>query len=289
MQGRVMRRRLHAVTAVSVTIAALAIVSTTGAVIGGQPDNGQHPNVGVIVVVDDTGASVATCTATLVAPSTVLTAAHCFDSEFGRGTRAYVDFDQQLRFSTAGGYYVLDNSVTGTGQLDPLYDPSLTTNQGGIGTARFVANSAYDVALIHLDEPAAAVFPSIQPAPITGPGTNNIYKNGAKQLVLQVGYGYQRAGAPGQGSSYFIDYSRNQSQMPVSQLTDGLLYFHGNSNNAIGYGGSCSGDSGSPIFRGSEIIAIESFAGGTSQNVAGGPRLDAGPGRDFLRANGLVP
>ena len=86
----------------------------------------------------------------------------------------------------------------------------------------------------------------------------------------------------------FIDYTRNKSSIQPKKLTDSLLFLGANPNDALGYGSPCSGDSGSPVLRQGIIISIFTFAQGNCQNTGGGPRLDAGPARDFLRARGLV-
>ena len=54
--------------ATGVSVAALAgFAGTAPAVVGGVPDGNQHPNVGIIVGFDASGASVYFCTGTLVA------------------------------------------------------------------------------------------------------------------------------------------------------------------------------------------------------------------------------
>lgn len=257
-------------------------------VIGGLPDGTQHPSVGLIVGLDSAGVGIFSCTGTLVDPVTVISAAHCLGGvDFGIPVARYViDFDESLQ-QTPAGNYLLARYVEGTPDFHPLFQ-DISSSQG-VGSAGFLANSAYDVGLLHLVAPANTVFPGIQPVPITGSGTNDQYKTGPKKvLVLQVGYGVQRLGPPGQPGSYFIDYTRNQSQVAPKKVSDALLYLGGNPNNAIGYGAPCSGDSGSPVFRDGTIISLFTFAQDNCNNRGGGPRLDGGPARDFLRSQGLV-
>ena len=268
----------------------LALSTSVNAVVDGRPDGSQHPNVGLIIGLDSEGTGIYTCTGTLVDPTTVLSAAHCLGGQdFAEPiSEIVVVFDDHLRQRPDGSYQI-DTFLEGVADPNPLYE-DVPTSQGSGGRKAFLAHAATDIGLLHLDTRADSVFPGVQPAPITGAGTNDRYRNGTtKELVLQVGYGVQRVGAPGQPSSYFIDYTRNQSLIQPKKLTDSLLFLGTNPNNASGYGSPCGGDSGSPVFRDGTVISLFTFADGVCQNIGGGARLDAGPGRDFLRSRGLVP
>ncbi len=183
--------------------------------------------------------------------------------------RIVVDFDDHLR-QLPDGTFVIDRFVEGTGDFNPLFQDIAISNGSG-GAKAFLANSAYDIGLVHLTTRADATFPGIQPAPITGAGTNEQYKTGTtKATVLQGGYGVQRIGAPGQPGSYFIDFTRNQSAIQPKKLTDSLPFLGANPNDALGYGSPCSGDSGSPVFRDGTIISIFTFSNGNCNNTGGG-------------------
>jgi hypothetical protein len=62
-----------------------AAAAPAGAITGGEPDGGGHPNVGVIVFYDATGRY--RCSATLVSPTVLVTAAHCTEGTLGLDPR----------------------------------------------------------------------------------------------------------------------------------------------------------------------------------------------------------
>jgi hypothetical protein len=283
-RGVVRGRRAALIGAAVLMVGGGLFTSPAAAVIDGQPDGQQHPNVGLIVAYDTAGNGLFSCTGVLVNQTTVLTAGHCTRPDNGTQIgELLVDFDDHL--TQEGGGFVIDHYIDGTADPNPLFT-GLPSNS----TSKFLAASAYDIGLIHLDKRADKVFRGIVPVPITGPGTNNSYATGTtKETVLQVGYGVQRSGPPGQPSAQFNDYTRNQSAIQPKKLTDALLFFGGNPNDSLGYGTPCYGDSGSPILRDGTVISLFTFTAGACTNTVGGPRLDAGPARDFLRSRGLVP
>ena len=75
-----MRKLLALVTALAGALA-LGIVPA-GAITGGQPDGNLHPNVAMIVFYQPDGRF--RCSATLVSPTVLVTAAHCTDGVRGK-------------------------------------------------------------------------------------------------------------------------------------------------------------------------------------------------------------
>lgn len=83
------RSRIKAALGVLLTTLTLGAMSAApaAAVTGSAPDGNLHPNVGLILFYDATGRF--RCTATLVTPTVLLTAAHCTDGTVGK---TLVDF-----------------------------------------------------------------------------------------------------------------------------------------------------------------------------------------------------
>lgn len=282
--GRQLRRGLRATMSVGGLLAAtFGFAGPAQAVVNGVPDGNQHPYVGDIFNYDASGAFAGGCSGTLMNQTTVLTAAHCVSPAVATYE---VTFDSDAGPSNFPARYIL-------GTPDP--NPAWTPGSGKGGTAGFLADEPSDLGLIHLDQPASTVFPGIQPASLAPPDTLAPYANGngsINQPFLQVGYGVQRSvgSPPGQPASFTYDGVRYQSQWPIRKLTDALFFGNANPNNAVGYGGPCFGDSGSPLLLNNAVVGVLAFVGSTScQNTTGGVRVDAGPGRAFLASRGLVP
>jgi len=79
-----MRRRLLVLLTALLMALAAAIMGSTApaqASTGGTPDGETHPNVGLILFYTPDGRF--RCSATLVTPTVLLTAAHCTDADLG--------------------------------------------------------------------------------------------------------------------------------------------------------------------------------------------------------------
>ena len=67
---------------VMATVAFIAAALPAAAITGGEPDGDRHPNVGLIVFYDPDGRF--RCSATLISPTVLITAAHCTEGTLGK-------------------------------------------------------------------------------------------------------------------------------------------------------------------------------------------------------------
>src|SRR5512138_133656 len=92
MKAKVIRRGLLAVVTAAAVAAGVAFVTagTADAQTGGTPDGANHPNVGIIVFYDEADGLRYRCSATLISPTVVLTAAHCTSGTAGKTLVSFV-------------------------------------------------------------------------------------------------------------------------------------------------------------------------------------------------------
>jgi V8-like Glu-specific endopeptidase len=248
----------RALAALAVVVAAFATASPAAAITNGTLDGDQHPSVGGLV--SPTQYSDGTwiyCSATLVAPTVVLTAAHC--GEEGEGVT--------VTFDTA--YVAGDKVYQGTFHADPAYPG----NQ----------SDAHDIAVVVLDKAVKDIMPSSLPE---AGSLSNLPKD---QLITAVGYGaYEVTNSPG-GHQYLYNDVRMVATGTLNSTN--ATWLRVSMNPAIGNGGTCYGDSGGPNFLGtSDVIAAITITGDAicrSTNVD--YRLDTQSARDFLSQYVTVP
>src|SRR5829696_924676 len=146
-------------------LAALAVVLLAGvtsagpaaAITGGEPDGEGHPNVGLILFYDSTGRY--RCSATLISPTVLLTAAHCTEDVLGS---TLVTFDSVIAEEPPSPFPV-------------AADPSAGYTDAEIEAAGYLSGTAYthpeysgftdldnwnDVGVIVLDEPVTGIAPA---------------------------------------------------------------------------------------------------------------------------------
>ncbi|MBS1179337.1 MAG: hypothetical protein H6R06_3749 [Proteobacteria bacterium] len=246
-------------------LAAAAALSTPASAITGNSwvDDNEHPFVGLVVFYDAGGAFLQRCSGSLISPTKVLTAGHCIQGAVT--ARIYLQ-------QNAGGNY---DPVT---QLDPVsgYPETCAGNTLGslCATSSRLFNYGFDnfagfpntrdVALVILDQ--AISLPEYGQLPSAGTLDSLSTARGKKNTVFTVsGYGLtlstqEHSAVP--NVSYRIRLMAQSTLVNLnSAQTDGFnLQTQGNGN---GRGGTCSGDSGGPVFLGGSksnlVVAVTSF------------------------------
>jgi secreted trypsin-like serine protease len=253
--------------AVFSVIVILAIaVSPVGAITGNWVEDYEHPYVGLVVFYDADGEFIWRCSGALLDPTTFLTAGHCADTGEGAVTaRVYfqqdagVNYDPATQVDPVSGYpeYCADGTLGVTcATSDELY------NYGFANFAGFP--DTHDVGLVSLDQPIS--LPEYGVLPTAGILDSLSTKRGKNDALFTVsGYGLTYRT---EDHSVVPNISFRERLMASSTLVnlnsknnDGFnLQTQGNGNDR---GGTCSGDSGGPVFLGGPdsnlIVGVTSF------------------------------
>lgn len=245
----------------------VAIATPVVAITGNWVEDTEHPFVGLAVFYDANGEFLWRCSGSLISPTKFLTAGHCADTGEG-AVSARVYFQQD-----AGANY---DPVT---ELDPISGYPEFCAEGTLGTLCATSTRIYnygfadfagfpntrDVGLVILDQPIS--LPEYGQLPQPGTLDSLSTKRGNKNTVFTVsGYGLSYRV---QEHSALANISFRERLMASSTLVNlnsgGLtggfnLQTQGNGN---GRGGTCSGDSGGPVFLGDPssnvIVGVTSF------------------------------
>ena len=244
-------------------VALALIVAPVAAITGNWVDDFQHPFVGLVVFYDETGEFSHRCSGSLLSPTVFLTAGHCTDG----ATTARVYFQQD-----AGANY---DPAT---QLDPVSGYPETCAAGTLGVTCATSDELYnygfnnfagfpntrDAGLVILDQPIALS----EYGELADVGTLDSLatQRGLNDTIFTVsGYGLSRSNQPQSG---IPNISFRERLMATSTLVNLNSANNGGFNiqtqgNGDGRGGTCSGDSGGPVFLGDVesnlIVAVTSF------------------------------
>ncbi len=278
-----MRNRFKAGAIALAAASLLAVGMPAVASTGGEPDGDQHPDVGLILYYTEDGRF--RCSATLISPTVVLTAAHCTDGTLGS---TLVTFDSVIAEQPPTPFPVAADPAAG------YTDAEITAAGYLSGTAHTHPQYSdftdmdtwYDVGVIVLDEPVPSFgegYPEVAEV-----GTLDQIKQSdlSKTLFTAVGYGTEvRKPESGPQKPQPMTYPllRRNVEMPGQKLTPQILQTNGNPNDPHGTGGTCFGDSGGPVFLDGEVVAVTSY--GYTENcryLGGYQRVDIPGVQDWL-------
>lgn len=274
--------RLGLLIAATVTLSFVA-VSPAAAITGGEPDGEGHPNVGLIAFYDSGDGLRYRCSATLISPTVLITAAHCTDGTAGS---TLVTFDSVI-------------TETPPSPLPVAADPSVGYTPEELAAAGYLSGTAVthpeysnftdlanwnDVGIIVLDTAVTDIEPATI-APLN-------YLDQFAQPTLNstifelVGYGTEvRKPVSGPQKPQPMSYPliRRVTTSPGQKLTPQIIQMIGTPNDTRGGGGTCFGDSGGPVFLNGYLVAVTSYGYTDNCRYLGGyQRVDIPVVQDWL-------
>lgn len=248
-------RLLVLIGAALAAITGLTFLAPATASTGGTADGELHPNVAMIAFYDGTGRF--RCSATLISPTVLLTAAHCTDG-------------------TVGSTAVTFDSVVAEAPPSPLpvaADPDAGYTPEELAAAGYLSGTAHthpnysdftdmdnwnDVGVIVLDAPIT----DIAPAPLAMVGAADAIKQPRKTIFRAVGYGTevrQADSGPQKPTPMSYPIMRRYVDMPGQKITPQIIQANGNEKDPFGTGGTCFGDSGGSLWLGGKVVGVTSY------------------------------
>lgn len=243
------------------------------AITGGRPDGEGHPNVALIAFYDATGRY--RCTASLVSPTVLVTAAHCTDGTVGSTA---VTFETKIADAPPSPLPTAKDVTKG-------YTPA-ELKAAGYRSGTAYTHPGYsnftdlknwnDVGVIVLDEAITNIAPvKVAPSGYLNRFTPSILN---QTLFTSVGYGTevrQAESGPRKPTPQSYPLLRRVTEEKGQKLTPQILQVNGNENDPFGGGGTCFGDSGGPTFKGGYQVTVTSYGYTSNCRYLGGlQRID---------------
>jgi len=250
----------------AIVLVAMLVAGPVLAITGTFVDDFDHPFVAMVVFYDSNGDFIWRCSGSLIEPTVLLTAGHCTDEAEGAASaRVYfqqdagANYDPELGYDPVTGYP--DYCAAGT-------EGTLCTTSHELynyGFANFAGfPNTHDVGLVILDEPI--VMSEYGVLPEAGTLDDLQTHRSTKDTIFTVsGYGLSYSSQP-QSAVPTISYRvRLEAESKLVTVTSANTDGYNLQTQGIGddRGGTCSGDSGGPVFLGpydsNLIVAVTSF------------------------------
>jgi hypothetical protein len=252
------KRQLRALlVAAAVATMVVASVGPAFAITGGEADGDGHPNVGLILFYQPDGRF--RCSATLVSPTVLLTAAHCTSGNLGK---TLVDFRTFIKDAPPSPYPPAADPAAG-------YTAQEILNMGMLpGTA--YAHPDYsdftdlrtwnDTGVIVLDAPVQGITPAaIAPRDYLDQFEQPAFNS---TVFTMVGYGTEVRKAdsgPQKPTPMSYPLIRRVTTEVGQKLAVQVFQTNGNEHDIRAGGGTCFGDSGGPAFLNGYLVGDTSY------------------------------
>ena len=250
----------------SVMVILAIAVSPVSAITGNYVEDFEHPFVGLVVFYDDEGEFIWRCSGSLLSPTVFLTAGHCADTEGGAVTaRIYFQQDAGVNLDPVTGV----DPITGypeTCAPGTLGVTCATVSEGNIYNFDFTGRipNTHDVGILILDQ--AINLPEYGQLPTPNLLDSYATQRGRQDTTVTVsGYGLTTRTTPQDPHPNLSFRARLMAEADIINLRSAWNagFNVQTQGSGKGRGGTCSGDSGGPVFLGgfesNLIVAVTSF------------------------------